>query len=182
MEYTLFTIGHIGLSRDEFFQKLEGNGIRALIDIRIKSSSYYQPWAGFSVGYCKSMGYPMEKQNEFSIDALKRKCKKADIDYLHIPELGYKKPNREIKTKEDFDKYIADYREALDDDTTGVDGCAPLCFFMPECVRPILEGIPTALMGSDNRWRFCPRHVLAYHINGYISDRYKEYFIDIVHL
>lgn len=88
-----FSIGYGGKDIDQFLDILVQNKIELLIDIRRNPFS----------------------MNFFYIkDALRKKLKDVDIDYLHIPELGIESEERkDIKTKDDYEELFEKYRKTL---------------------------------------------------------------------
>ncbi len=88
-----FTIGYEGKDIDQFLNALVSNRIDLLIDVRRNP---------FSMNFV------------YIKDTLRKKLKDADIDYLHIPELGIESEERKnLNTKADYDKLFAKYRQTL---------------------------------------------------------------------
>jgi uncharacterized protein (DUF488 family) len=90
---SFFTIGYEGKDIDQFLNALVSNNIDLLIDIRRNP---------FSMNFI------------YTKDALMKKLKDVDIDYLHIPELGIESEERKnLNTKADYEKLFAKYRQTL---------------------------------------------------------------------
>ena len=70
----MYTIGHSTRSEKEFLGLLKAHGIQALIDVRRLPGSNRFP--------------------QFNRDRLTRSLKKMEIQYVHIPELGGRRPAR----------------------------------------------------------------------------------------
>lgn len=88
-----FTIGYEGKDIDQFLNALVSNQIELLIDIRRNP---------FSMNFI------------YIKDALMKKLKDVDIDYLHIPELGIESEERKnLNTKADYEDLFVKYRQTL---------------------------------------------------------------------
>jgi len=90
---SFFTLGYEGKDIDQFLNALVSNKIDLLIDVRKNP---------FSMNFI------------YIKDALMKKLKDVNIDYLHIPELGIESEDRKnLKTKEDYDRLFEKYRKTL---------------------------------------------------------------------
>lgn len=88
-----FTIGYESKDIDQFLNLLVSNQVELLIDIRRNP---------FSMNFI------------YVKDALRKKLKDVDIDYLHIPELGIESEERKnLTTKADYEILFAKYRQTL---------------------------------------------------------------------
>ncbi len=88
-----FTIGYEGKDIDQFLNLLVQNKIELLIDIRRNP---------FSMNFF------------FTKEALMKKLKDVDIDYIHIPELGIESAERKgLNTKEDYERLFERYKKTL---------------------------------------------------------------------
>ena len=88
-----FTIGYEGKDIDQFLNALVSNQIDLLIDVRRNP---------FSMNFV------------YIKDALMKKLKDVDIDYLHVPELGIDSEERKnLNTKADYEELFTKYRQTL---------------------------------------------------------------------
>ena len=88
-----FTIGYEKKDIDQFLNSLVSNNIELLIDIRRNP---------FSMNFI------------YIKDALMKKLKDVDIDYLHIPELGIESEKRKnLNSKADYEELFAKYQQVL---------------------------------------------------------------------
>src|SRR3989344_5463417 len=88
-----FTIGYEKKDIDQFLNALVSNNIELLIDIRRNP---------FSMNFI------------YIKDALMKKLKDVDIDYLHIPELGIESEKRKnLNSKADYEELFAKYQQVL---------------------------------------------------------------------
>ena len=88
-----FTIGYEGKDIDQFLNALVSNNIDLLIDVRRNP---------FSMNFV------------YIKDALMKKLKDVDIDYLHVPELGIDSEERKnLNTKADYEELFTKYRQTL---------------------------------------------------------------------
>jgi uncharacterized protein (DUF488 family) len=117
MMIRLYTIGFTGKSAQEFFELLEQNGVRKIVDTRISNNS-------------QLAGFAKHKDLAYFADRL------ANIAYTH--ELKFA-PTKELlekyrKKKLSWDQYTQEYLYLLDArniketvDTEALDGCCLLC-------------------------------------------------------
>ena len=88
-----FTIGYERKDIDKFLNILIKNKIDLLIDVRRNPFS-------MNFSYIKN--------------ALRKKLKSVEIDYLHIPELGIEGEDRKnLKTRSDYERLFVKYRKTL---------------------------------------------------------------------
>ncbi len=93
MLHGFFTIGYEGKDIDEFLNILVENKLDLLIDIRRN---------------------PFSMNFTYMKEALRKKLKDVDIDYLHIPELGIDSEDRkELNSIEDYERLFEKYRKTL---------------------------------------------------------------------
>ncbi|WP_124979867.1 DUF488 domain-containing protein [Nonlabens xiamenensis] len=93
MDFTkmLFTIGYEGISLEEYLNRLVKNNIKALIDVRKN---------------------PLSQKFGFSKKLLQRFCRRLDIDYIHIPDVGIdSSKRRELNTQDDYNILFDDYKK-----------------------------------------------------------------------
>lgn len=88
----LFTLGYENRDVDEFINELLRNNIHLLCDVRKN---------------------PVSMKHGFSKNQIKSACKKFDIDYVHIPELGIESEKRKTAAingnyKHLFNEYVDD--------------------------------------------------------------------------
>lgn len=70
----LWTIGHWTCSEDQFIDRLQREDIELLVDVRSQPGSRRSP--------------------QFDADEMQQWLARADIDYLHLPELGGRRPRQ----------------------------------------------------------------------------------------
>ena len=91
IEKHLFTIGYEGISLETYINKLIINDVNVLCDVRMNA-------------YSQKYG--------FSKKTLKLACKGADIEYIHIPDLGIISNKRqELRTQTDYDLLFQEYEK-----------------------------------------------------------------------
>ncbi len=89
-ETILFTLGYEGIALERYFQELIQQDVRTLVDVR-------------EAPYSRKFG--------FSKKHLERCGSIANIDYIHLPEVGIPKEKRKkIKTPADRQRLFADYQ------------------------------------------------------------------------
>ncbi len=87
----LYTIGYEGISLEKYLNKLILNDVKVLCDVRKNSLS-------MKYGFSKSQ--------------LKNACERLDIDYVHVPDLGFDSGKRQnLETQKDYDKLFAEYEK-----------------------------------------------------------------------
>ena len=87
------TIGYEGRDIDTFLDALIQNNVNTVIDVRNNP---------FSMNFC------------FIKDKLKEFLSKAEIDYMHIPELGIESGHRQnLKTKEDYKTLFKLFKQTM---------------------------------------------------------------------
>ncbi len=87
----LFTIGYEGISLEEYLVRLLKNDVKVLVDVR---------------------NNPMSMKFGFSKSQLKKYCASLGIEYIHIPEVGVQRDQRqELHIQSDYDKLFAVYRK-----------------------------------------------------------------------
>ncbi len=87
------TIGYEGKNIDSFLNMLIQNNINMVVDVRNNA---------FSMNFC------------FIGKKLKQYLNDAEIDYMHIPELGVESEDRaNLNSKEDYEKLFLKYRQSL---------------------------------------------------------------------
>lgn len=90
-ETTLFTIGYEGISLEEYINKLIINDVRVLCDVRKN---------------------PNSMKFGFSKNQLRHACKGADIEYVHVPEVGIENDKRRaLNSQSDYDKLFKYYKK-----------------------------------------------------------------------
>ena len=90
-EKQLFTIGYEGVSLETYINKLIINDVQVLCDVR--KNAYSQKYG-------------------FSKKTLSLACKGANIEYLHIPDLGIVPDKRqELHTQKDYDTLFEEYNK-----------------------------------------------------------------------
>jgi uncharacterized protein (DUF488 family) len=90
-EKQLFTIGYEGISLETYINKLIINDVHVLCDVR--KNAYSQKYG-------------------FSKKTLELACKGADIEYIHIPDLGIVSDKRqELHTQADYNGLFQEYKE-----------------------------------------------------------------------
>lgn len=86
----VYTIGYEGLPLDGFLNALVQHGIQCLVDVR---------------------NNPISRRYGFHKSTLSRLCKRLNIEYLHIPELGIPSEQREdLRTADDYEQLFVQYR------------------------------------------------------------------------
>ncbi|HLV41314.1 MAG TPA: DUF488 family protein [Brumimicrobium sp.] len=92
----LFTIGYEGISLETYINKLIVNDVDILCDVR--KNAFSQKYG-------------------FSKKTLELACRGADIEYIHVPELGIiSDKRRELNTQADYDMLFIEYeRTTLDE-------------------------------------------------------------------
>ena len=89
----LFTIGYEGISLEKYINRLIGNDVRVLCDIRIN---------------------PLSRKFGFSKGTLSAVLPKLGIEYIHIPELGISSQRRSgLETDADYARLFRNYRRTL---------------------------------------------------------------------
>jgi uncharacterized protein (DUF488 family) len=87
----LYTIGYEGISLEEYLVRLLKNDVKVLVDVR---------------------NNPLSMKYGFSKSQLKKYCASLGIDYVHIPEVGIQRDQRqELNAQIDYDKLFAVYRK-----------------------------------------------------------------------
>jgi len=90
-EKQLFTIGYEGISLETYINKLIINDVNVLCDVR--KNAYSQKYG-------------------FSKKTLELACKGADIEYIHLPDLGIVSDKRqELHTQADYDILFQEYEK-----------------------------------------------------------------------
>jgi len=90
-EVKLFTIGYEGISLEEYLNRLVKNNVRALVDVRKN---------------------PLSQKFGFSKKLLQSFCRRLDIEYIHIPEVGIDSSKRQVlDTQDDYDRLFEDYKK-----------------------------------------------------------------------
>lgn len=90
-ETILFTIGYEGVSLEKYLNKLVGNDVKLLVDVRKNSLS-------MKFGFSKSL--------------LKKYCESLGIAYIHIPEVGIHSDQRQaLNTQQDYDALFEVYKK-----------------------------------------------------------------------
>lgn len=85
----VYTAGYEGLSVDAFLDRLIGNGIRRIIDVR---------------------NNPVARRYGFHRSTLQRLAARVEIDYVHVPELGIVSAlRRELNTQQDYEALFEAY-------------------------------------------------------------------------
>lgn len=89
----LFTIGYEGISLEEYLNRLIKNDVKLLVDVRRN---------------------PLSQKYGFSKKLLSDFCKRLNIDYIHIPDVGIdSSKRRELNTQRDYDELFKDYRDTV---------------------------------------------------------------------
>ena len=87
----LFTIGYEGISLEEYLVRLLKNDVKLLVDVRNNALS-------MKYGFSKSQ--------------LQKYCGDLGIQYVHIPEVGILREQRqELNSQNDYDKLFSVYRK-----------------------------------------------------------------------
>ena len=132
-EKQLFTIGYEGISLETYINKLIINDVQVLCDVR--KNAYSQKYG-------------------FSKKTLSLACKGANIDYLHIPDLGIVSDKRqELHTQKDYDMLFDEFNK-----TTLVENNASLLI-----IRKLLdEGKRVALTCFEKNPKQCHRSCVSH--------------------
>lgn len=89
----LYTIGYQGVSVEVVIADLKQHNVKKLIDVRRNAIS---------------------RNNGFSKTELKRKCASAEIEYIHIPQLGIESNlRRELKNPKQYEELLDVYEKEL---------------------------------------------------------------------
>lgn len=92
-DYTLFTIGYEGICLEQYINKLIGNNICVLCDVRKNAIS-------MKYGFSKTQ--------------LQTACDGVGIKYIHLPDLGISADKRqELNTQNDYDTLFATYQSGV---------------------------------------------------------------------
>jgi uncharacterized protein (DUF488 family) len=90
---SIYTIGYEGASIDSFLNVLLQRGIARLIDVRSN---------------------PISRKWGFAKNTLSSLCRKTDIEYIHIPELGISSDRRDsLVTRDDYLALLDEYERHL---------------------------------------------------------------------
>ncbi len=92
-ETVLFTIGYEGISLEEYLVRLIRHDIKVLVDVR---------------------NNPLSRKFGFSKGQLERYSNALDIEYIHCPEVGIQRQERQVlNSQADYDKLFAYYKSAI---------------------------------------------------------------------
>lgn len=140
---TVFTIGYEGLNINQFISLLKINKIDKLIDIR---------------------AVPVSRKPGFSKTALKNNLFDADLDYMHLVELGCPKIVRDqYKEDNNWKNYTVGYNSYLEQQT--------------EAILNLIKTMKLsncALMCFEADYNFCHRSLVANAINEYTNANIKH--------
>lgn len=127
----LYTIGYQGVTLRQIIADLLENNVRKLIDVRCNAVSRIH---GFSKG------------------ELKRACEGADIEYIHVPELGIpSEMRRNTKTNWQHIKLLDTYEKTMLPEKEAI---------LTE-IKEIVESEICALLCFEADYRMCHRGRLA---------------------
>ncbi len=126
-----YTAGYEGLHIDAFLNRLLGDGIQRLIDVRINP-------AARRFGYHKS--------------TLSRLCGRIGIEYCHYPQLGIRSElRRNLQTQEDYMRLFVDYvQTTLSEESDAI-----------ATVTDLMEEKPSVLMCIEADPQMCHRTLVA---------------------
>ena len=131
-EKCLFTIGYEGKSLEIYINQLIINSIKVLCDVRKN---------------------PLSKKWGFSKSLLKDACEKANIKYVHIPQLGIESEERhDLKTFSDYKKLFETYER-----TTLIDNN----FYLLSIIEILRENQRVAITCFEKDVCMCHRGVVA---------------------
>jgi uncharacterized protein (DUF488 family) len=136
MRRELFTVGYEGTTIDGFIDSLKANNINCILDVR---------------------ALPLSRKRGFSKTQLAGRLTRAQINYIHLPELGTPKDVRDmLKSTRDYstffekvEKYLTGKKDAIQKayDYVMNARCCLMCFehIAEQCHRKIVaEKIRTA--------------------------------------
>jgi len=130
-QLSIYTIGYEGASIDSFLNSLLQKGIQKLIDIR---------------------NNPVSRKWGFAKNTLAGLCKKVDVEYVHIPELGIPSDKRTLITTEDGHKKLLDEYEQI---------YLLSCKGLVSDTLSLIEQTPSALLCMEADIQMCHRGRLA---------------------
>lgn len=138
----VYTAGYEGKSIDEFVGRLRDHGITVLVDIR---------------------ELPISRKPGFSKSAIRNVLNEANIDYVHLRELGSPRTIRkELRASGDYPRFFALYRNHLE----GQDQA------FKELISLVTQNI-ACLMCFEEEPRLCHRSVVVEKLyNGGIEVRH----------
>jgi len=128
---SIYTIGYEGASIDSFLNSLLQKGIKMLIDVR---------------------NNPVSRKWGFAKNTLAGLCKKIDIEYVHIPELGIPSNKRtKITTEEDYKNLLDEYEKIY----------LQSCKSLVKNTLSLIEQLPSTLLCMEADIQMCHRGRLA---------------------
>ncbi len=136
----IFTVGYEGLTLEAFIQRLQGNSIQTLVDVR---------------------ELPLSRKRGFSKRALAQALEPYGITYLHMPALGCPKPIRDRHRADGnwnrythaFMKHLAEQQPAVQElaDISHTSTAALMCYEADfnRCHRTYVARAAGATRGFD---------------------------------
>ena len=140
MHRELFTVGYEGTTIEGFIDSLRANNISCVLDVR---------------------ALPLSRKRGFSKTQLAGRLTRAQIDYIHLPELGTPKVIRDrLKSTRDYstffekmEKYLTGKKDAIRQayDHVMNTRCCLMCFerLAEQCHRKIVAEKIRATNGDD---------------------------------
>jgi uncharacterized protein (DUF488 family) len=140
MRCELFTVGYEGSTIESFIDSLRANNISCVLDVR---------------------ALPLSRKPGFSKTQLAGRLTRAQIGYIHLPELGTPKAIRDnLKSTRDYaaffekmEKYLAGKKDAIRQAYNHVTSarCCLMCFerLAEQCHRRIVAEKIRATNGDD---------------------------------
>jgi len=127
----IYTAGYEGESIDQFFKKLLRAGMQRVLDVRSNPVSR-------KYGYAKA--------------TMERICKKLDLEYIHLPELGIPQLHRRsLKTFEDYQQLLQQYEQQF----------LPNASIVLQRASSLIQERPSVLVCFEADVRCCHRSRLA---------------------